>query len=170
VVLSEAITTPTTRYCGRLTNRLRLTSLLAVDYLATHEPLPRWEEQKLCAIKRLQRELVGSLPIRQGESPAKPGNAPIREVLARGGSGKVADVLDLLIRGGLRLYFRSVSDGQEGFRVNYENNTLITRPLARRAPFVQIALRRFLEQLLPNAQCLPERYAGWVPRRLTARK
>src|SRR5919109_3071685 len=83
--------------------------------------------EKLRAIKRIQRDLVGTLPDPgQGESPAKPDNAPIREVLARDGTGKVADVLDLLIRGGLRLHFRSVSDGQEGFRVNYENNTLIT--------------------------------------------
>ncbi|HEX5576494.1 MAG TPA: MBL fold metallo-hydrolase [Gemmatimonadales bacterium] len=113
--------------------------------------------QKLLAIKRIQRELVGTLPDPgQGESPEMPDNAPIREVLARDGTGKVADVLDLLIRGGLRLHFRSVSDGQEGFRVNYENNTLITFPSARAAPFVQIVLRRFPEQLLLNAQRRPE--------------
>ena len=113
--------------------------------------------EKLRAIKRIQRELVGTLPDPgQGESPAKPDDAPIREVLARDGTGKVADVLDLLIRGGLRLHFRSVSDGQEGFRVNYENNTLITFPPARALPFVQIVLRRFPEQLLLNAQRRPE--------------
>jgi glyoxylase-like metal-dependent hydrolase (beta-lactamase superfamily II) len=113
--------------------------------------------EKLRAIQRLQRELVGTLPDPgQGESPAKPDNAPIHEVLARDGTGKVADVLDLLIRGGLRLHFRSVSDGQEGFRVNYENNTLITFPSARAAPFVQIVLRRFPEQLLLSAQRRPE--------------
>jgi glyoxylase-like metal-dependent hydrolase (beta-lactamase superfamily II) len=112
---------------------------------------------KLRAIKRLQRELAGTLPDPgQGESPAKPDNAPIREVLARDGSGKVADVVDLLIRGGLRLHFRSVSDGQEGFRVNYENNILITFPNARATPFLQIVLRRFPEQLLLNAQRRPE--------------
>src|SRR5689334_21682257 len=84
---------------------------------------------KLRAIKRIQRELVGTLPDPgQGESPDKPDNAPIRETLARDGTGKVADVLDLLIRGGLRIHFRAVSDGQDGFRVNYENNTLITFP------------------------------------------
>src|SRR5215217_650718 len=113
--------------------------------------------EKLRAIKRIQRELVGTLPDPgQGESPAKLDNAPIREVLARDGAGKVADVLDLLIRGGLRLHLRAVSDGQEGFRVNYENNTLITFPPARALPFVQIVLRRFPEQLLLNAQRRPE--------------
>ena len=113
--------------------------------------------EKLRAIKRIQRELVGTLPDPgQGESPAKPDNAPIRELLARDGTGKVSDVLDLLIRGGLRLHFRSVSDGQEGFRVNYENNTLITFPPARSAPFVTFVLRRFPEQLLLNAQRRPE--------------
>jgi glyoxylase-like metal-dependent hydrolase (beta-lactamase superfamily II) len=113
--------------------------------------------EKLRSIKRIQRELVGTLPDPgQGESPAKADNAPIREVLARDGSGKVADVLDLLIRGGLRLHLRAVSDGQEGFRVNYENNTLITFPPARALPFVQIVLRRFPEQLLLNAQRRPE--------------
>jgi glyoxylase-like metal-dependent hydrolase (beta-lactamase superfamily II) len=119
--------------------------------------------EQLRAIKRIQRELVGTLPDPgQGESPGKPDNAPIREVLARDGTSKVADVLDLLIRGGLRLHFRSVSDGQEGFRVNYENNTVITFPAARAAPFVQIILRRFPEQLLLNAQRRPEalRYLG----------
>jgi glyoxylase-like metal-dependent hydrolase (beta-lactamase superfamily II) len=113
--------------------------------------------EKLRAIKRIQRELVGTLPDPgQGESPAKPDHAPIREILARDGTGKVADVLDLLIRGGLRLHFRSVSDGQESFRVNYENNTLITVPSARAAFFVQFVLRRFPEQLLLSAQGRPE--------------
>jgi hypothetical protein len=40
--------------------------------------------EKLGAIKRIQREMVGTLPDPgQGESPAKPDNAPIREVLAK---------------------------------------------------------------------------------------
>lgn len=113
--------------------------------------------EKLRAIKRIQRELVGTLPDPgQGESPSKPDNAPIREVLAHEGTSKVADVLDLLIRGGLRLHFRSVSDGQEGFRVNYENSTLITFPSTRATPYLQAVLRRFPEQLLLNAQRRPE--------------
>jgi glyoxylase-like metal-dependent hydrolase (beta-lactamase superfamily II) len=126
--------------------------------------------EKLRAIKRIQRELVGTLPDPgQGESPGKPDNAPIHEVLARDGTGKVADVLDLLIRGGLRLHFRSVSDGQEGFRVNYENNTLITFPPARSLPFVQFVLRRFPEQLLLSAQRRPEALRWLGTRRLDGR-
>ena len=119
--------------------------------------------EKLRAIQRIQRELVGTLPDPgQGESPAKPDNAPIREVLARDGTGKIADVLDLLIRGGLRLHLRSVSDGQEAFRVNYENSTLTTFPSTRATPYLQAVLRRFPEQLLLNAQRRPEalRYLG----------
>jgi len=113
--------------------------------------------QKLAAIKRIQRELVGTRPDPgQGESPARPDDAPVREILAREGSSKVADLLDLLIRGGLRLHFRSVSDGQEGFSVNYENNTLTTFPSARSTPFLQGVLRRFPEQLLLNTQRRPE--------------
>jgi glyoxylase-like metal-dependent hydrolase (beta-lactamase superfamily II) len=127
--------------------------------------------EKLRSIKRLERELVGTLPDRgQGESPAKPDDAPIREVLARDGTGKVADVLDLLIRGGLRLHFRSVSDGQDGFRVNYENNTLITFPPARSAPFVTFVLRRFPEQLLLNAQRRPEALRWMGTRMANGRK
>jgi glyoxylase-like metal-dependent hydrolase (beta-lactamase superfamily II) len=113
--------------------------------------------EKLRAIKRLQRELVGTRPDPgQGESPAKPDDAPVREVLARDGTSRIAAELDLLIRGGLRLHFRSVSDGQEGFSVIYANKTLLTFPSARATPYLQSVLRRFPEQLLLNAQRRPE--------------
>jgi glyoxylase-like metal-dependent hydrolase (beta-lactamase superfamily II) len=113
--------------------------------------------EKLRAIKRLQRELVGTRPDPgQGELPAKPDDAPVREILARDGTSKVAAVLDLLVRGGLRLHFRSVSDGQAGFSVNYENGTLLTFPSTRSTPYLQSVLRRFPEQLLLNAQRRPE--------------
>jgi Metallo-beta-lactamase superfamily len=127
--------------------------------------------EKLRAIKRIQRELVGTLPDPgQGETPDKHDNAPIREVLARDGTGKVADVLDLLIRGGLRIHFRAVSDGQDGFRVNYENNAVITFPPARSAPFVTFVLRRFPEQLLLNAQRRPEALRWQGAQTLNGRK
>ncbi len=113
--------------------------------------------QKLLAIKRIERELVGTRPDPgQGESPATPDDAPVRELLAREGTSQIADVLDLVVRGGLRLHFRSVSDGQESFSVNYENNTLTTYPSARATPYLQAVLRRFPEQLLLNAQRRPE--------------
>jgi glyoxylase-like metal-dependent hydrolase (beta-lactamase superfamily II) len=113
--------------------------------------------EKLRAIKRLQRELVGTRPDPgQGESPAKPDDAPVREVLARDGTSRIAAVLDLLIRGGLRFHFRSVSDGQEGFSVTYENGTLLSFPSARATPYLQSVLRRFPEQLLLTAQRRPE--------------
>jgi glyoxylase-like metal-dependent hydrolase (beta-lactamase superfamily II) len=119
--------------------------------------------EKLGAIKRLERELVGTRPDPgQGESPATADDAPVRELLARDGTSRIADVLDLAIRGGLRLHLRSVSDGQETFRVNYENSTLTTFPSTRATPYLQAVLRRFPEQLLLNAQRRPEalRYLG----------